>query len=151
MNKVVVINSSFPTKLYRFGLLKYFPASEIRFLIPDVCFESRRIGVSSDKFCIKKLIETNQFEVKNFDGHTMNELLNLSNNLGSKFLIKTLSGFVLANQEKCPIILNDELQLEEAKKIGLRVLTNERVVDRLVAELYGQGIEIDNEIIEMMK
>lgn len=148
---MVVLNSSFPSKLYRFGLLKYFSANEIRFLIPDVCFQKRRVEVFSDRFCIQKLIEKNQFEVKSFGDQAMGEILNLSRSLGSKFLNKTLSGFVLANLEKCPIILNDELQQEEARKIGLTVLTNESIVDKLVAELYGQGIELDYEIIEMMK
>lgn len=148
---MVVLNSSFPSKLFRFGLLKYFSASEIRFLIPDVCFDKRRVEVFSDRFCLQKLTDKNQFEVRSFGDQAMSELLNLSKTLGSKFMTRTLCGFVLANQEKCPIILNDELQQQEARKIGLTVLTNESVVDRLVAELYGQGIELDYEIIEMMK
>lgn len=151
MKKVVIINSNFPSKLYRFGLLKYFPASELRFLIPNTCLENNGNRGISDNFCVKKLIEKEQFEIKSLDDQSMNELLRLSNLLSSKFLNRTICGFVLAIKEKCPIILNDELMQEEATKIGINVLTNEGIVDWLVTELYGQGIELDNEIIEMMK
>lgn len=150
MNTLIVTNTSFPARLYRSGILKFFLSSELRFLVTDFCYEQRKIAANSDHFCAIKLIEEKKLEVKNLDEKAINELANLSKKLSSKFLIKTISSLLLAMHERCPIVSDDETLRDEAKKLGLIVMSHENLVDDLILKLYSQGTEIDIEIVKMI-
>lgn len=146
MNNIVITELSLPVRLFRSGLLRYFNGGELVFFITDLSYENRTISVNNDKIFAKKMIDQGLLKVIDLDEWQMRRVENLYNAYKPKFIFKTISGLVLAQNTNFKLVSEDEILIETASQdLGIRAYNKEWLLIDIMSEvsLIGNGIDIN--------
>ena len=151
MKKFIVTDLRLATRLYKCGLLKYFNNTELVFHITGPCFNNRLYAYSNDKEIAKKMVQEGLMVVSNLDSNQMQKVQELFEKYKPKFLAKTITSLVYAEQINYQLITEDECLKETAHELNIRAYNKEWLVTSLVSDITLMGGAIDlNMIMEII-
>lgn len=148
MNQLVITEIHLAARLYRSGILKYFNGNELSLLITDFCYETKPLGINNDKMISKKMIEQGILNVVNLNEQQVGKIVELHRLYKPKFVMKTISALVFAQENKLRLISEDELVREIAGELNIRAYDKEWLVTTMVTEISTMGINLDLELVK---
>lgn len=148
---MVITELSLVAKLSRSGLLKYFKASDICFHITDFCYSHKSFTYNNDKIWAKKMTDEGLLRIVNLNEAQMMRSNGLYLQLKPRFIFKTITAIVVAEDFGYKLVSEDDLLIEVAKSdFNIKCTNKEGLITEIVYEISTMGGEVDLELVKLV-
>jgi len=150
MKNIVITELYLAARLYRVGLLKYFSNQELCFYITDFCYNAKT-AFPNDRQTGKKMLDEGLLKIINLTETQMIRAEKLFYHYRPRFVIKTMTAYVFADENQYRLFSDDELVRDiAASDFGIKSINKEWLVTSLVNEISLMGGNVDIELVRQM-
>ena len=143
MNNFVITELSLAARLFRSGILKYFDKGELTIYITDFCYHHKSHTINNDKSMANLMIQQGFLKLVELNENQIERLLVLHLKYKPRFVMKTISALVFAEQNNLKVISEDDLVREIAKELNIKAHNKEWLLTTLVNDISTMGINLD--------
>lgn len=129
-------------RLFQCGILKYFDSSELNLYMTDLCYSSKPYEeFYKDKVSVNEMINNSEIRILSLNEMQMDRAGKLLMRYKPKFILKTVSAMVVAQDYNYTLITEDELLRDTVKKeLGIPSHDKRWLVECLIEKLKSKSM-----------
>lgn len=132
---IVITEMNLVARLFHFGILKYIDGSELNLYMTDLCYCCKPYEeFDRDKSYINEMIKLGQIKILSLNDIQMERAGKLLVRYKPKFVLKTISAMVIAQDKNFTMVSEDELLRETVKELGIPAYDKFWLLDHLIKD-----------------
>jgi len=141
MNKILLTEVDLAARLFQFGILRHIESSEFGLYMTDLCYYAKNFDNSKNFDCLKEMVNNGVIKIIELNEPQMERSGKLYRRFYPKFLLKTVSAFVIATEGNFSLISEDELVRSVAiKDLGIPSYGKQWLVDLIINNIKDETI-----------
>lgn len=139
---IVITEMNLAARLFQCGILKDFDSSELNLYMTDLCYSSKPYEeFYKDKVCVNEMINSGMIKILNLNEMQMDRAGKLLIRYKPKFVLKTVSAMVIAQDYNYKLVTEDELLRDTVKKeLGIPSHDKMWLVEYLIEKLKSKSM-----------